>query len=198
MNYLDPNLISNTLGSIYGISDLKIRDVSLGQILDFFSSLLAHDGFRSDIKFVSFFITITLLTLLIILFFKLTRLTPIQIDLVKEISPPPSASSSTDARWQEILRHISSTREAEWKFAVIEADKLVNEILKISGFPGETLGERLMNTDKARLVSIDSLWEAHKIRNRLAHDSNYFLRYSEAKRAVILYEKTLRELGILS
>jgi len=35
------------------------------------------------------------------------------------------------------------------------------------------------------------------LRNRLAHDVNYFLRYGEAKRAIQLYEKTLKELNAL-
>ena len=73
----------------------------------------------------------------------------------------------------------------------------VDHVLKSSGYPGDTMGERLKNIDKAQIVTLDGLWEAHKIRNRLAHDLNYFLRYGEAKRAVQLYEKTLKELNAL-
>lgn len=71
---------------------------------------------------------------------------------------------------------------------------IVDNILK-NYFPGDTMGDRLMNIDKTKLLSIDDLWEAHKIRNRLAHDPNYFLRHAEALRAVRLFESTLRELG---
>ncbi|MEK7645565.1 MAG: hypothetical protein AAB374_00395 [Patescibacteria group bacterium] len=99
-------------------------------------------------------------------------------------------------QWQDIMRHIDSTHEGEWKFAVIEADTIVDNVLK-NYFPGETMGERLMNIDKTKLLSLDDLWEAHKIRNRLAHDTNYFLRHAEALRAVRLFESTLRELGAI-
>src|SRR3989344_3271533 len=114
-----------------------------------------------------------------------------------EISPTAASGGALQARREEIVRHIESTNEGEWKFAVIEADKLVDDLLKSSGYQGDTMGERLMNIDKTQIVTLDGLWDAHKTRNRLVHDSNYFLRYAEAKRAVSLYEETLKELGAL-
>ena len=113
------------------------------------------------------------------------------------LAPPVPGRSGVMAKWEEILTHISSTREFEWKFAIIEADKLVDEMLKSARYPGETMGERLVSIDKAQMESLDGLWEAHKLRNRIVHDTNYFMRYAEAKRAINFYEKTLRELGIL-
>ena len=59
------------------------------------------------------------------------------------------------------------------------------------------MGDRLMNIQPGQLTTLQNLWEAHKIRNRLVHDTNYFLRYTEAKRAVGLYRKTLKELQAL-
>ena len=99
-------------------------------------------------------------------------------------------------QWADIMKHIDSIHEGEWKFAVIEADTIVDGVLK-NYFPGDTMGDRLMNIDKTKLLTIDDLWEAHKIRNRLAHDPNYFLRHAEALRAVRLFESTLKELGAI-
>ena len=99
-------------------------------------------------------------------------------------------------QWNDILRHIDSIHEGEWKFAVIEADTIVDGVLK-NYFPGDSMGERLQNIDKTKLLSIDDLWEAHKIRNRLAHDTDYFLRHAEALRAIRLFESTLKELGAI-
>ena len=128
---------------------------------------------------------------------KINKLAAVKINLAKELLPPQPATSGSNARWDEIEKHINSTREAEWKFAVIEADKLVDEPLKNAGFAGDTMGDRLMNIQPGQLTTLQGLWEAHKIRNRLVHDTNYFLRYTEAKRAVGLYEKTLKELQAL-
>ena len=114
-----------------------------------------------------------------------------------DIIPTASSGDALRGRWNEILNHIASTREGEWKFAVVEADKLVDEMLKSAGYPGETMGERLMNIESGQLQTLEGLWEAHKTRNRLVHGTNYFLRYAEAKRVIQLYEDALRELGSL-
>lgn len=107
------------------------------------------------------------------------------------------SGGAIQSRWEEIMRHMGSDKEAEWKFAIIEADKLVNDSLMTAGYLGDTMGERLMSIQKEQLVSIDGLWEAHKIRNKIAHEVNYFLRYAEARRAIQLFESVLQELGII-
>lgn len=121
-----------------------------------------------------------------------------KIEMNKLINPPkPANGGALQSKWEEITHHAESNKEAEWKFAIIEADKLVDDILRSASYPGDTMGERLMNIGKGQLLSLDGLWEAHKIRNKLAHDTNYFLRYAEARRAIALYEVALKELNAL-
>ncbi len=98
-------------------------------------------------------------------------------------------------RWQVVASHLDSSRETDWKVAVIEADKLVDDALAHAGFSGETFGDRLANIAPDALLSLDGLWWAHKVRNRLAHEADYFLRYTEARQAIAYYEQTLRELN---
>jgi hypothetical protein len=100
-------------------------------------------------------------------------------------------------RWNEIRAHLDSPRESEWKVAVLEADKLVDDALARAGFSGGSFGDRLTNIAPGVLVSLDGLWWAHKIRNRLAHEMDYFLRYTEAKQAVAYYEQALNELQLI-
>lgn len=187
------NLIQNTIGNIYNFSDFNIGNYTLAQILDYLPGF-GPDETWNVIKLILIIFSFLLGILLVTVIIKMNRLIGAQVNLVKEILPPSSAKSGLNARWNEIEKHINSTREAEWKFAVIEADKLTDELLKGAGFQGDTMGDRLMNIQPGQLITLQGLWEAHKIRNRLAHDINYFLRYTEAKRAVGLYEKTLKEL----
>lgn len=105
----------------------------------------------------------------------------------------PVTGGAYAARWGEIMRHMDSAKEVEWKMAIIEADKLLDLILQRAGFPGGTIGERLMNAQTGQIQALDGLWEAHKIRNRIAHDPNLFIRYTEAKRAIEFYAQTFRE-----
>jgi len=127
---------------------------------------------------------------------KMSELNKVVATAYQPSASEPAMAGPMQTRWNEIVEHIGSNREGEWKYAVIEADKLVDDQLK-SRYGGETMGERLRGIEKTQLVSIDGLWEAHKIRNRLAHDVNYFLRHAEALKAIKLYEQTLKELGIL-
>lgn len=179
---MDYDIISSTVASLFTTPG---GDFQMAQIVDYIP--------LDTLKIVMASLASIVFLLLVIVVVKLNRLAAKTIDIAKIIAPPSSATSGVNARWEEVQRHITSTREAEWKFAVIEADKVVDDILKNS-FPGETMGERLMNISPSQLESLNGLWEAHKIRNRLVHDVNYFLRYTEAKRAVILYERTLKEL----
>jgi hypothetical protein len=100
-------------------------------------------------------------------------------------------------QWNEVLAHLDSPQEAEWKFAVIEADKLVDEMLARAGFAGDTFGDRLTAIAPGTLASLDGLWWAHKVRNRVVHEVDYFLRYTEARQAVGYYQQTLEELQLV-
>lgn len=112
--------------------------------------------------------------------------------------PPKAGEDVYNIRWQEVRRHLSSTNDTEWKFAVIEADKIADDVLRKAGYPGETMGERMMLTDPGQLQSLQNLWAAHKLRNIIAHNPDYQVRYAEAHAAIENYEKALRELGELS
>ena len=190
------NLIQGIIGNIYQIPDFKIGNYTFAQILDYLPGF-GQDQNWNIVKLILMVVSVLFGVLFVIVVVKINRLVGTKINLLKEILPPQPATSASNARWDEIEKHINSTREAEWKFAVIEADKLVDELLKGAGFQGDTMGDRLMNIQPGQLITLQNLWEAHKIRNRLVHDTNYFLRYTEAKRAVGLYEKTLKELEAL-
>jgi len=167
----------------------------MAQIINIFNIDIAEILFR--IKLVSFIFSGIFLSLGIYFMYKFQKLITLKSEMAKALIRPPESAfgGASQSRWEEIARHIESASEAEWKLAVIEADNLVDSLLKSAGFVGDTMGERLTNMEKGQLLSLEGLWEAHKIRNKLVHDVNYFLRYGEAKRAVGLYRQTLEELG---
>lgn len=123
----------------------------------------------------------------------------------KEAGVPAETQSSASGgpanplreRWSAIVAHLDSPRETDWKIAVIEADKLVDDALARAGFAGDTFGDRLSNIQPGALLSLDGVWWAHKIRNRLAHESDYFLRYTEARQTIGYYEAALAELQLI-
>lgn len=117
---------------------------------------------------------------------------------MESLTPPPAVVTAYDNRWQEIRRHVDSFVEAEWKLAVIEADKFVDDVLKTAGFAGESMGERLMLIKPDQIINIQYLWDAHKLRNLLVHDANFRLTHQQAIFAINAFESVLKELSALT
>ena len=115
-----------------------------------------------------------------------------------EIVQPNPAIAAYDKHWLEIKNKAYSYNESDWKVAVIEADRFIDDVLKNAGFPGETMGERLMLIKPDQLLSLQYLWDAHKLRNLLVHDSSFRLTHNQAVAAVESFEQALRELGAIS
>lgn len=101
------------------------------------------------------------------------------------------------APWAEIRQKMASLNPADWSLAVIQADAVLDKILRASGYVGDTMSDRLKQINTAELSAIDDVWRSHKIRNRLAHGTAGALNREEAELAVSGYEKAFRELSYI-
>lgn len=99
-------------------------------------------------------------------------------------------------RWIEIERKLSRSNADSCHLAVIEADKLLDTALKESGAKGDTMGERLKNT-KHIWSSNDSVWSAHKLRNRLVHEPDAIASYETARKALAGFKRALKDIGAI-
>ncbi|TET84150.1 MAG: hypothetical protein E3J36_02145 [Candidatus Nealsonbacteria bacterium] len=115
-------------------------------------------------------------------------------DLVEFFSFRPYGVRKVVKAWAKITARLETGLESEYKLSVIEADSILNDILKRMGFGGETLGERLEKLTAATLLNLKQIWEAHKIRNNIIHDPDYRLTLDEARRVLDIYEQALRDL----
>lgn len=86
--------------------------------------------------------------------------------------------------------------QGSYSLSVLNADKLVDQALRECGLPGETMGEKLKNSPK-KFSDINSLWVAHKLRNRIAHETNVVVGYDEARYALASFKKALKDLGAI-
>jgi hypothetical protein len=97
-------------------------------------------------------------------------------------------------RWNRIVRNIESPNENDWRQAIIEADVILADILTKMGYKGDGIGEQLKRVVKGDFESIDQAWEAHKIRNTIAHSgTEYILNQMEARRVINLYKQIFEE-----
>ncbi|MDO8594697.1 MAG: hypothetical protein Q7R93_04270 [bacterium] len=109
-------------------------------------------------------------------------------------STPASAESPSEKRWQRVLAHVNSDRESDWRLAVLEADVLLDEMVTNMGYHGDSLGEKLKAIERSDFTTLDQAWEAHSVRNRIAHEGAAFaFTEREGKRVVKLYEDVFKE-----
>ncbi|MFS8131103.1 MAG: hypothetical protein ACMG57_03930 [Candidatus Dojkabacteria bacterium] len=73
------------------------------------------------------------------------------------------------------IRGLTTTNdESSLKAAVMEADKLLDYVLKSKKIKGDTLGDRLKHSKHLfSTSSYNRVWEVHKLRNRLAHEMDF-------------------------
>ena len=95
-----------------------------------------------------------------------------------------------EAHWIMIMR------EKDLRHAVMDADKLVDELLMKKGYQG-SFGDKLKSESaKAIFTDYNGLWTAHKLRNRLAHELGMKLQADEARLALTQFGRALKDLGI--
>lgn len=120
------------------------------------------------------------------------------------LKPPKSVGEKEveamekNERWEVILEHIESGNPNDWRLAILEADIMLGDMLDKLGYRGESIGEQLKSVDKSDFTTIDDAWEAHKVRNLIAHEgANFTIPDREAKRIVGLYKNVFEEFNFI-
>lgn len=97
-------------------------------------------------------------------------------------------------KWKDAQK-LCANKET-WPLAVINADNVLDEALKKSGYRGKTMGERLVAAQRD-LSDNDGVWYGHKLRNKLVHESGIKLTQADVKDALTGIRQALRDLGAL-
>ncbi len=112
-----------------------------------------------------------------------------------EIETPSNEEYEVHPKWAIIQGYMSADSEPLWRIGILEADMLLRDALLSKGYAGTDVGELLQS---AQFKTIDLAWDAHKVRNRIAHEgSDYLLTDREAKRVFVLFEAVFKELKII-
>jgi hypothetical protein len=143
------------------------------------------------------FIAVSLAMLAFIIFFVLKtnwlRFAFLQ-NAVEFLSYRPYGLRKITKSWAKILARLETASEQEYKLAVIEADSMLEDILKRMGYPGSNLEEILGNLTSATLPNIDEIFQAHRLRNNIVHDPNFHLSLDQARKTLQVYEKAFDSL----
>jgi len=178
----------NLQGIFYKIYSLFTADFSrLLETVAYYWPLVAS---------VSMLISFFLFVLMVYLMFKLKEVKKLDEKIYGAVESVPleGGSEVRNERWLRVLEHLETESQAEWKAAILEADIILDEMLTKMGYSGDSLGERLSNVEKSDFLTINLAWEAHKVRNAIAHEgSDYILSKREAKRVINLYKQVFEE-----
>ena len=165
------------------------------QYPNFISDILGSPYFH-DVKLFLVLLSVVLFFTVIYLAYKLFELHQHEHHKFQHLQreyQEKKAVGETVLRWEAVINHLNSPNPADWKLAILEADTMLDEMLRGMGYPGETLGERL-KLAQGQIENIDVAWEAHKVRNRIAHEGVQFaLSQEEARKTLALFTKVFSE-----
>ena len=167
-----------------------LRHMTFGGILDYLSNLL------NIITPYSIAISILLAVGIVYCLMKIKELREAEEEQFAQNKEAAAEAKSEmiNKKWQKVLEHISSANPSDWRLAIMEADIMLDELLDKMGYQGDGIGEKLKTVEKSDFNSIDAAWEAHKVRNQIAHEGSEFqLSEREAKRIISLFEAVFKE-----
>ena len=98
--------------------------------------------------------------------------------------------------WLTIEQSLRCDNVASYQLAILNADKLLDRALRERGITGQTMGER-MKAFNARWSNANAVWSAHKLRNQIAHESDFTVNYDDSRRALAGFKRGLKDIGAI-
>lgn len=190
-------LIGQGFSYILVLLGLKDKDTGLMNQHAVQTTKIAFAGFLSTFQAISLFICLLFILGMIYTKFRVYEMK--RMDKVRkkvaEISEKKIAERpEPNKKWLKVQEHVNSSNPSDWRLAILEADIMLNEILEKMGYKGMTIGDKLKTIEQSDFTNLDAAWEAHKVRNSIAHQgSDFNMNQKEAKRVISLYEKVFTE-----
>lgn len=156
-----------------------------------FSAFLAHLWLW--IIVVGYALSVIGLFVIVYTTIRLFELRKRETEYYSTVIPTPDAIGEINPRWQRIESLINGATASEWREAIIEADIMLDDMLMRQGYVGDGVGEKLKSVEPAEFKTLQDAWEAHKVRNQIAHEAAFDLSEVLARRTIARYENVFRE-----
>jgi hypothetical protein len=125
-----------------------------------------------DLSIIFFFAGILILAGIVFALISLTKKGSRYLDVVRY-----------QQKWLSIEQQLQRDHVASFQLCILNADKLLDQALKEKGVKGDTIAERLKSIS-TQLSRRDAIWSAHKLRNRIAHETDVVVTYEAARIAL--------------
>ena len=147
------------------------------------------------VKAIFIIVSIALMVALIFFHMKCSYLKfMLFMDASEILTYRPFGLKRIEKDWNKVKGRLDTGLESEYKLAAIEADNMMDSILKRMGYGGENLGERLGNLTSATLPNIEEIKEVHQMRNSIIRDPSYTVTLDDARKIMDAYEKGFQDL----
>lgn len=98
--------------------------------------------------------------------------------------------------WLAIENRLKRDDENTYALCILEADKLLDQALRERGLSGKTMAERMKQL-QGKWSNGNGIWAAHKVRNKIVHETNTKLEYTRVRQVLIAYKQGLKDVGAI-
>ncbi len=158
-----------------------------------YSYLLAIIKYFLMLLTAMFFIAIVLILIRIQSSFKI-RIKEVIEKVMKSGKLP---KTKTQEKIDFISSAIESDKPEDYKNAVVLAGELLDKVLKAANFSGDTLEKRVNKVSNSQLNFKEDIIWACRLKEKISADEEIEIDHEEARRAVYIFQRTLKEIGVI-
>lgn len=118
-------------------------------------------------------------------------------DFIDVLSDQDISKRRTLKVWKQIEKRLKIGKSNQLKLAILEADRILFEILKMSGYQGKNLDEIFEQITEAQISNIKEIQQVHKLRNRISAEPDFNLTQNETEVAIEIYKKAFQGLKLI-
>lgn len=104
---------------------------------------------------------------------------------------PVPFQKKTQLIWKKIKKELASRKATQWKLAVIEGGKIVEDVLFKMGYKGKNIKEKLETATEAQIPNLKDLMAGAEIYDHVLSDPDYKLDRREAVFVLQAFEEFL-------
>ncbi|NCN52889.1 hypothetical protein GW950_00305 [Candidatus Wolfebacteria bacterium] len=99
--------------------------------------------------------------------------------------------------WNQIQERLLSEDQNDWRLSILEANKILDEVLKMSGHIDPDTKQKLENVSADQLSNIEDVKVATNIAYEIAKNPTYEITIEKTQELIEIYKKAFIELNLI-
>lgn len=100
-------------------------------------------------------------------------------------------------RWRTIKKAIEEGGVSDWKRALLNADDLMDEVLKMAGYVGHSANERFEFLKPELMANAERIKAGHQVANHIRQDPSFEIQKNEAVAILREYKQVFEKWGLI-